>query len=82
MIKINIVWAMALYLFFTILVVFILWLFYNRKKLSTPFWKNTDMIQCPYCSFIFYNLTDKEIQSCPKCKSYININEDIPNHNA
>ncbi len=30
-----------------------------------------DVVQCPYCTYIFTDLFEKNIKICPRCESYI-----------
>ncbi len=76
MIRVNIDWAISLYLFAALLSIFLLWLFYSKKSENDIALNSADMLQCNYCSFIFLMSNNKEIQICPKCKSYISADAD------
>jgi len=78
MIKINIIWAISLYLFFTLSIVFIFWISYNINN-STH--NTAQMIICSYCSFIFYSHNKKELPCCPRCKSYLDIETEKQKNN-
>ena len=30
-----------------------------------------DLEQCPYCTYLFFNITNAPLKVCPRCKSYI-----------
>jgi len=70
MIEINFVSAIAAYLAVSLVVVFILWLFYNVSNKSI-FDKTESLQRCPYCAAIFLRLSNEHILCCPRCKSYI-----------
>jgi hypothetical protein len=75
MIRIEITFAVALYISLSIFLVIILWIFYNcTKKEQTLMSDATHLEQCRYCAHVFFNYLDKEIVVCPLCKSYIETN--------
>lgn len=75
MIKINITYAITVYLSLTIIVLISLWIFYNFKK-QEPIDTSKYLYQCPYCTYIFYIYTKQKSLLCPRCKSVI-IEQDI-----
>jgi hypothetical protein len=77
MITIPLAWAISLYLFLTLAIVFIGWIFYNKNGKAIDY-KTSDMMQCPYCACIFLKLNEKEIVKCPKCKSYVSAQDHMP----
>ncbi len=70
MIRINIVFAIAAYLCFFIFFVFVLWIFYNYRE-QNIFSESEHIQQCSYCTHVFFNYTDSDVQTCPRCKSYV-----------
>jgi len=54
MIKINFSSAISIYLCFSIILVFIAWVFYNYRKDGISS-ETKDLQQCPYCTYIFFN---------------------------
>lgn len=76
MIKIDFILAISLFLSFSSLLVFSMWMFYNHLRDSG----NPDNVkflqQCPYCTYVFINYDEiKELQICPRCKSYLSMGE-------
>ncbi len=81
MIKIDFFLVMALLISFSIFIVFIFWLFYNRR--DTQNFDNAEWLkQCPYCTYVFFYYPSSEekdgsagtkLLKCPHCKSYIEI---------
>jgi hypothetical protein len=54
MFKIDFSSAISLYVSFPIVLVFILWLFYNRNR-NDAISETKYLHQCPYCTFMFFN---------------------------
>lgn len=73
MIKIDLNWAISIYLSLALLLVFLLWIFYTYKR-SESLGLIEYLQQCPLCTHIFYSYKTTPIQQCPQCKSYIDIN--------
>ena len=56
MIKIDFSSAISIYLSFSIVLVFALWLFYNLNRSRSIILNETKYLhQCPYCTYIFFN---------------------------
>jgi len=70
MIRINIIFAISLYTYLWIFLVFGFWLLYNKKQ-SSILHETTFLRQCDFCTYIFYNFKKGDMSTCPKCKSYI-----------
>ena len=70
MIKIDINIAISTFLSLSILLVFVLWLFYNYRRDSLVS-ELTELKQCPYCAHVFPKDTNSELENCPQCKSYL-----------
>ncbi|HLF18498.1 MAG TPA: hypothetical protein VI749_06340 [Candidatus Omnitrophota bacterium] len=71
MIKIDLILAVAIYCSLSILLVFVLWVFYNYNKEKLIGNDSLHLEQCNFCTHIFFNYLDKEIVICPLCKSYV-----------
>jgi len=54
MIKINFSYAISLYLCISIIVVFIVWIFYNYRR-DGILNETKYLQQCPYCTYIFFS---------------------------
>ncbi len=77
MITLDFSLALSVYFFSILLLVSAGGVFYNltRKEENTKL--STIVEICPYCTFIFLNYRKTEISICPRCKSYVNLKEDI-----
>lgn len=71
MIKIEFSLAIAMYLIFTVCLILILWLLFERKKQKTLvslekgfFW------QCNVCTYVYVDTTYDVISKCPRCESF------------
>lgn len=71
MIKIEFSLAIAIYLIFTVCLILVLWLVFERKKLQGTislekgfFW------QCNVCTYVYVDSTHNVISLCPRCGSY------------
>ena len=73
MIKIDFSLAISLYLFFTVLLVTVLWISYNWSKDHALSSETKHIEQCPYCTHVFFNYRQTKIPVCPRCKSYLEI---------
>jgi len=72
MIKIDIVVAISVFLFFILLLVIGQWLSYNNRKDNGHLTSESRyLFQCPFCTFLFFDYTETNIKKCPSCKSYI-----------
>ena len=70
MIKIDIALAISLFLNFALCIVFIFWIFYTWiEKRKTE--DSASFHQCPYCIYLFFEETDQEVITCPRCKSLL-----------
>ncbi len=73
MIQVDIVLAITILLSSSLVVVFLLWMFYNfRGGKDKGISDTSDQVQqCPYCTHVFVNYKQKDVLMCPRCKSYI-----------
>ena len=67
MIKIDFSSAIAIYLSFSIFLVFVLWIFYNYKK-NDIINETQYLRQCPYCTYMFFNYTSETPPKAQKIK--------------
>jgi len=70
MIIIDFVVAISIFLSFSIILVLSLWIFYNYKE-GNELNEIQHLQQCVYCTYVFFNYKQTELQICPRCKSYI-----------
>ena len=74
MIKVDFVVAISWFLCLILLFVFVVWIFYNYYE--GPREGNVKVLkQCPYCSHLFFNDGEKDIEQCPRCQSYLSPEE-------
>jgi len=72
MIKIDLVVAISVFLFFILLLVIGQWLSYNTHQENRSFISESRyLFQCSFCTFLFFDYTETNIKKCPNCKSYI-----------
>ena len=73
MIKLDISIAIFLYLLFSVVIVFILWIFLDRKSKTENFKVDRKNIyQCEICKYVFIDQKNEDFTRCPRCK---NINK-------
>ncbi len=75
MIKIDFTLAIFIYFSFVLFLVLMHWLFYNKKKDDEFLFKTNNLHQCQYCTSLFFNYSKTKIITCPRCKSYIMLEE-------
>jgi len=72
MIKIDISTALFLYLFFSVIIVLIAWLFMDFGiRLSTFSSEEKYIWHCTICTHTYIDSRNDEISVCPRCHSYI-----------
>ena len=70
MIKLDLSVVIFFYLLFTVILVFILWVFLDRKIKSNTFKIGRKNIwQCAVCKYVYIDPKDAEFSRCPRCKS-------------
>ncbi len=71
MFKLDVSSAVFLYLMSTLLVIFVLWIFFEKKVVLPKFIREeADVWECAICSYTYVDSTHHEISQCPQCKSY------------
>ncbi len=71
MLKLDVSSAVFLYLMSTLLVIFVLWIFFEKKAVLPKFVREeADVWECAICSYTYVDSTHHEISQCPQCKSY------------
>ncbi|MCD4779372.1 MAG: hypothetical protein K8S27_02325 [Candidatus Omnitrophica bacterium] len=74
MITLSFSFAISFFLSLWISIVFVMWILYNDHD-SYVLKELLKVVQCPYCTHVFWGMADKELSSCPHCKSYVNLEE-------
>lgn len=71
MIKLDISVALFLYLFGTVILIFILWIWLEKKPKFSAFKKGQKIVwQCSVCSFMYNTDPEKrDFSRCPQCHS-------------
>ncbi len=71
MFKLDVSSAVFLYLMSTLLVIFVMWIFFEKKAVLPKFVREeADVWECAICSYTYVDSTHHEISQCPQCKSY------------
>jgi len=73
MIKLDLSLAIFCYLFFTVITVFILWVWFEKSSKGRIFGQTRKEVwQCYVCGHIYIESRKEDFSRCPQCKS---INE-------
>ncbi|MFH1853976.1 MAG: hypothetical protein ABH815_01545 [Candidatus Omnitrophota bacterium] len=71
MIKVEFSFAIAVYMFLTVFLIFIIWLFTEKKKtLKLLSSENRFFWQCNICTYVYIDSRHNTISQCPRCGSY------------
>ncbi len=71
MIKLDISVAIFLYLFFTAIVLLVLWCFFDLGTKLKTFSSDEEYIwHCAICAFTYVDSTRDDISKCPRCASF------------
>ena len=71
MFKLDVSTAVFLYVMSSLLVVFMLWIFFEKKTALPKFVREeADVWECAICAYTYVDSTHHEISQCPQCKSY------------
>ena len=71
MIRVDVSTAVFLYVMSALLVIFLLWIFFERKAVLPKFLREeADVWECTICAYAYVDSTHHEISQCPQCKSY------------
>ncbi len=70
MIKIDLFWAIAIYLIFTLCIAIGYWIFYNSNKGEMDLTRPENVEQCPYCTHLYVDFSSETTKICPRCHSY------------
>jgi uncharacterized paraquat-inducible protein A len=76
MIKIELSWAICLYLIFTVIAIFVLWAFFERNRKNTKINPEEKFVwQCSICTYFYVDSQNEEFSICPRCGSYNKRNQ-------
>lgn len=71
MFKLDISTAIFLYVTSALLVIFYLWVFFEKKAALPKFVRpEADVWECSICTHTYVDSIHREISQCPQCKSY------------
>ncbi len=71
MFHVDISTAVFLYVMSSLLVIFLLWIFFEKKSVLPKFVREeADVWECSICTYTYVDSTHHEISQCPQCKSY------------
>lgn len=71
MIRLDVSTAVFFYIMSALLVIFMLWIFFERKAIFPKFVREkADVWECAICAYIYVDSSHHEISQCPQCKSY------------
>lgn len=71
MLKLDVSTAVFLYVMSSLLVIFLLWIFFERKAILPKYVREkADVWECSICTYTYVDSTHHEISQCPQCKSY------------
>lgn len=73
MFRIQLDWAIAIYVSAALLLVLLAWVFYNYLEDNNLTQPAEDLVQCEFCGHLFFNLRHTDILSCPLCHSYVSV---------
>ncbi len=70
MIKLELSQAVFLYLLFTVISIFILWIFFDEKNKLPPLDEDESCVwKCDICTHTYIDSVNNDISKCPLCSS-------------
>ena len=76
MILLSADWAIASYIFLILLLVIGKWIFYNLSEEKEVFQRAEFLQQCPFCIHLFFDYQPSRLKVCPRCQSYLSVEEE------
>ena len=71
MFRMDVSTAVFFYVMSSLLVIFFLWIFFEKKVVLPQFVREeADVWECAICAHTYVDSTHQEISQCPQCKSY------------
>jgi hypothetical protein len=74
MIPVDFTFTICVLISFGLILVFGLWIFYNFNDREV-FYSTNNLARCHFCTYIFFTHKKEALLMCPRCKSYIAIEE-------
>ncbi|MFA5147948.1 MAG: hypothetical protein WC491_02335 [Candidatus Omnitrophota bacterium] len=79
MIRIELSWAVALYITFTAVGFIVYWLMFDRtKNLPNRSLSERSVWQCSICTQYYIDSKNSQISTCPRCGSYNKKQSNLP----
>lgn len=70
-IKIELCWAVSLYLIFSVIGILVIWFLLERKKTLRGIGPEEKFVwQCSICTYFYVDSQNDEFSICPRCGSY------------
>ena len=71
MLRLDISTAVFLYVMSSLLLIFFLWIFFEKKAVLPKFVREeADVWECAICAHTYVDSQHQGISQCPQCKSY------------
>lgn len=71
MFRLDISTAVFIYLMSSLLIIFFLWIFFEKKAALPKFVREeADVWECAICAHTYVDSQHQEISQCPQCKSF------------
>ena len=71
MIRLDIAQAIFLYLFFSVIGLFVLWVFFEERLKFIYFSEEEIYVrQCTICAYTYVDSMNRDISKCPRCNSF------------
>lgn len=71
MLRLDVSTAVFLYVMSSLLVIFVLWIFFERKAILPKYVREkADVWECAICTYTYVDSMHREISQCPQCRSY------------
>ena len=73
MITVDIISAIAIYIFLIVGLVIGKWIFYNLSEDNGVYERSEFLEQCPYCTHLYFDYQRSGLKVCPRCQSYLSV---------
>jgi len=72
MIRLEFSSAVALYLFFSVIVILTLWVFFGHRSYKDKYKSGDKFVwHCTICDYTFIDSVREDISQCPRCGSFV-----------
>jgi uncharacterized paraquat-inducible protein A len=68
--------AVTLLLALPLVIIFVLWLFYNFHQDTVYRYPIEGLHQCPFCTYVFMVFAPQPLLKCPRCQSLISSEDE------